>query len=312
MSRLNASFDRCVLGDWGTTRLRLFLFHGDELSEQREGPGIGALTASPAATLQELVASWITAQPLPLVLAGMAGSRNGLFEAPYVQTPVDRTSWAHAACCKQLGPLQVTIAAGLRDDHRTYASDAMRGEETQIFGALRLDPALLEGSHLIVLPGTHCKWVEVSNGVIVRFHTALTGELFALLRDHSILLKAGDGGAAADADAGFLAGGQRSAQLNEGLLGAMFEARTAQLLRQRSRAWASGFLSGLLIGHEIGGMMRAYSPARRVRIIGDAKLTTLYRSAFASRGVTGDLYDGSACAIAGLRDLHGYLAGDET
>ncbi|MGH8238087.1 MAG: 2-dehydro-3-deoxygalactonokinase, partial [Steroidobacteraceae bacterium] len=125
-------------------------------------------------------------------------------------------------------------------------------------------------------------------------------------RDHSILLKAGavPDAAGADADAGFTAGVQRSAHLAEGLLAALFETRTAQLLLRRSRAWASAFLSGLLIGAEIAGLSTKYSTARGVQIIGDAQLAALYQRVFADRGVATRSMDDAACAIAGLRYLY--------
>jgi len=207
--------------------------------------------------------------------------------------------------------MHLWIATGLRDDSRPGAPDVMRGEETQIFGALILDDALREGSQLLVLPGTHSKWVDVQGGVIVRFRTALTGEMFALLRDHSILLKTGDSAPAApgDSEAGFVAGAQRATHLTEGLLGALFEARTAQLLQQRSRAWAEGLLSGLLIGAEIAGMSSTRANVAAVKIIGDAQLAALYRQVFELAGVAAQVVDGAACAIAGLQQLHERLPG---
>lgn len=302
-----------VLGDWGTTRLRLWLMERGEIINRADGPGVGALATTPEETLRDLLAPWRQRGPLRVILAGMAGSRNGLFEAPYVSTPVDRSGWARAACSKQLGNLHVTIAAGLRDDHRNDVSDVMRGEETQIFGAMQLDPALRTGTHVLVLPGTHCKWAEVVDGVVIRFQTALTGELFALLRDHSILLKAGSGGSPEDEKVGFTAGLHRSTQLAAGLQGALFEARTAQLLRERSRTWASGFLSGLLIGDEVAGMTRAFA-AQRVAIIGAPVLASLYTEALAARNVASTSLDGSECVLAGLKefssDLRTGLTGD--
>lgn len=316
MLHTNEPQQRYVLGDWGTSRLRLFLLENGEIADSREGQGIGALTAAPADTLAELIAPWMDAtQPMDVLLSGMIGSRNGLFEVPYATLPVNCAAWSRTACSTRMRGMNITIAAGLRGSGQDGAPDVMRGEETQIFGAMRVDAALGAGSHLFVLPGTHSKWVEVENGAVVRFRTALTGEVYALLRDHSILLKAGgvDGNADADADAdvGFIAGVKRCTHLAEGLLAALFEARTAQLLQDRSRAWASGFLSGLLIGYEVASLSAAY-PARRVRIIGDTNLASLYRRVFADRGVETRALDGAACAISGLRYLREHLAEGQT
>ena len=305
MQKTQGSPQRHVLGDWGTTRLRLWLVEDGDIVASGEGPGIGALSAPPAQVLATLVSPWRRApEPLRVVLSGMAGSRNGLLEAPYAATPSDVAKWSRATLFTELPGLQVALATGLCDESRA-APDVMRGEETQVYGALQLDATLRSGSHLLVLPGTHSKWVDIEDGAIVRFRTVLTGEMFALLRDHSILLKAGARADAnpADADAGFAAGVKRSEHAPEGLLGALFEVRTMQLLRQRSRAWAAAFLSGLLIGEEIAGMSARRRDIHVVKIIADAQLGALYRQAFAARGLAAHALDGAACAIAGLREL---------
>ena len=181
----------------------------------------------------------------------------------------------------------------------------MRGEETQIFGALYRDPKLASGSHVFVLPGTHSKWVDVQDGTITRFTTAMTGEVFALLRDHSTLLKVGDvtTNANAEVEEGFDAGVERSDDIADGMLAALFRTRTAQLLDQRSRSWARGFLSGLLIGSEVASLSRLYSTTGNVCIVGESDLTLLYRRVFERRGVAVSAIDGATCVVAGLRAL---------
>ena len=297
---------RFVLGDWGTSRLRLFLLENDVVTDTREGPGIGVLTGTVAATLTTTIAPWLDAdQPLEVLLSGMVGSRNGLLEVPYATAPVDISTWGQAAARTQLHGMNITIATGLRTGEQDGAADVMRGEETQIFGAMQIDASLATGSHLLVLPGTHCKWVFVDGGRIARFRTALTGEVYALLREHSTLLRAGrlDGDVAADTAEGFDAGMKRSMHLTEGLLAALFETRTAQLLDQRSRAWGSGFLSALLIGYEVAALSPTYSAAAGVSIIGDQALAAAYARVFENRGTKARLMNGTDCAIAGLRRL---------
>lgn len=293
-----------ILGDWGTTRLRLMLVDDRQILEQREGPGIGALTRSPADTLLESIGDWRERGLARVVLAGMAGSRNGLLEVPYLQAPADRFAWARAACSLTLQDLNVVVAAGLSCE-RDGAADVMRGEENQIYGAIEMNPALSADSHLLVLPGTHSKWVEIEDGAIVRFHTALTGELYALLRDHSILLRTGGNAehSQSEFDDGFRAGVDRANKWGIGLVNTAFEARTAQLMDGRSRSWASGFLSGLTIGEEIRGLGGRYRAERGVTLIGDPKLTALYASALERRGLRTDILDGAACALRGLRFL---------
>lgn len=313
MSHVNEPLARHVLGDWGTSRLRLWLIERGEVAATREGPGIGALTNPPGDTLAALVAPWRSAsETLHVVLSGMAGSRTGLLETDYVPTAADFDRWSRAARLTRVHDMPVAVAAGLRDESRQHAPDVMRGEETQIFGAMQLEPALRAGSHLFVLPGTHSKWVGIENGAIARINTALTGELFALLHDRSILLKAGsaENADSAEHDAGFDAGLKRSQHLPERLLAALFEVRTAQLLRGRSRAWASGFLSGLLIGDEVAGMSALHASIRDVVIVADAQLAGLYERALAARGIRSRRFDGGACALAGLRQLYESVRGE--
>ena len=304
---------RYVLGDWGTSRLRLFLLEGDLVADTRDGPGMASLAAdsaeSRARTLASLVAPWTEdRRPVRVVLCGMAGSRNGLLEVPYTGLPADAVAWSRESRTLHSGSMRITIAAGVRS-----SNDVMRGEETQIFGAMQLDPGLGKATGVLVLPGTHSKWVQISGGSITGFRTAITGELYALLHDHSTLLKtdrtARDAGSESvdDRASGFGAGIERSANLDGGLPAALFEARTARLLDHRSKSWAAGYLSGLLIGHEVLGMSEAFRNARPIRIIGEPRLASLYQTAFTRRALELPALDGGACVIAGLQMLHKHL-----
>jgi 2-dehydro-3-deoxygalactonokinase len=313
--------DDYILGDWGTSRLRLYLVRNGQIKERRSGPGVASFStavragtntmASPLVqSLLELTASW--RRPCgakAVLLAGMAGSRNGIVEVPYASLPVHMDAWARAALSIRGPDIQVTIAAGLQCA-TTTGGDVMRGEETQVFGAMKLQGELTVGSHLLVLPGTHSKWVAVQDGAIMRFTTAMTGEIFALLRTQSTLLSAdasGNDAAIFDED-GFDCGARRAADAGAGLLTELFQTRTAQLLEHRSRDWAQSFLSGLLIGSEIAALSTSYSNATGVLIIGEPQLAGLYERAFAQRGVATTIMDGDACVVAGLQTLHAVQA----
>lgn len=290
-----------ILGDWGTSRLRLFLWDGDKILDRADAPGIGALNAPPLATLRDAIAPWLAQHgPLHITLCGMVGSRNGLIEVPYTPCPVDSKDWAARAFDLTADGLSIRIAPGLACNSPAGAPDVMRGEETQIFGALA-QSTHTQGRQLIILPGTHSKWALVENSVITAFHTFPTGELFALLRDHSTLTRAGDGDD--DRDTGFRVGLERAGG-KIGLLARLFEARSAQLIEGRSRGWALGLLSGLLIGRELADGLELFGLiSNEIAMIGDPTLTTLYRQAFAARGMKAHDLDGNNCAIAGLRLL---------
>lgn len=291
-----------VLGDWGTSRLRLFLNSGDRTIDQVEGPGIGSQKGLAVETLRICLTPWIDKYgPKRIVMCGMAGSRNGLVETPYAHCPIDALKWAHSAINFTSGPLPITMAAGLACAHYDGTPDVMRGEETQIFGALTLHHEFDATKRLIVLPGTHTKWAWLVDGKIVDFCTYITGEMFAVLRDHSTLAQLD--GDDIISDDGFLNGLERAEK--KAVLGTLFEVRAAQLRAGRSRSWALGFLSGLLIGHEVKEALTDLGSPCEVSLIGDPSLTSRYRTAFARLQIRSVEFDGDTCVVAGLRSLAG-------
>lgn len=286
-----------ILGDWGTTRLRLFRQGPDGAIDRLAGPGIGALVASPAETLLSTLAPWRADGRIDSVLlCGMAGSRNGLIEVPYVQTPAGAGEWARGAVIVTVENVCVTVAAGLSGANFHGRPDVMRGEEAQLFGAAATDPALATGRHLVVLPGTHSKWAELVDGRIERFHTFPTGEMFALLSNHSTLTRAGGDGEGREE--GFSDGVARA---DGAVLARLFEARAAQLVEGRSHGWALGYLSAVLIGGEIAEALALLggSPGA-VTLIGDPGLSRIYGQAAGVHGLAIRTLDGDTCAIAGL------------
>lgn len=286
-----------ILGDWGSTRLRLWLLRDGVVADRHDGPGIVGLQQSPANALQAAIAPWRERESLAgITLCGMAGARGALHEAPYTECPATLSDWAETAVRFTLDGLPVRIAAGCAE----AAADVMRGEETQVFGAFALRPELAEGGQWLILPGTHSKWVWARDGTILSLRTFPTGELFALLQSSS-LLAAGETGDE-DGDGGFIAG-VALAEEHPGLLGKLFAARAAQLRQGRSLGWAREFLSGLLIGTEAAEMRTAAALPRSVALIGEPALAERYRRALHAYGVACDFVDGESCALAGLRLL---------
>lgn len=287
-----------ILGDWGTSRLRLYRVQDGVVVDWIAGAGIGAITQTPAEALRQAITPWLVrGQPEHITLCGMAGSRNGLLEAPYAECPASAEHWSRQSAFTALDGIPVQIMAGLACVHGNGVPDVMRGEETQIFGALALFPELAHGRQLLALPGTHGKWAWLANGCVTGFQTFLSGELFALLCDHSTLLRAGDNDA--DEAGGFVLGCE-SAKREEGLLGALFHARSAQLRSGKSAGWARAYLSGLIIGHEIHEMVSAVASDTPIQLIGDPALNRRYADALQDYDVSVTLRDGEQCAIAGL------------
>jgi 2-dehydro-3-deoxygalactonokinase len=284
-----------VIGDWGSSRLRLWRLEAGAVAGRREGPGM-AKAENPAAALLATLGDWPAERVL---LCGMAGARDGLYEAPYLPCPANQTAWKEQAVSRDLRGLNIRIAPGVsfRDDKGR--PDVMRGEETQIFGAMALNPALARGRHRVVLPGTHSKWAWVADGRIVEFQTYMTGELYSLLRNSSLGFAGNTG--AVDKSEGFQTGLERAAA-KTGTLENLFEARAAQMRDGKSAAWAAGFVSGLLIGGEMAHLAFA-PPSEPILLLGEPKLTARYGEALRRFRVPYETADGEDCAIAGLRLL---------
>lgn len=292
--------DIVIVGDWGTSRLRLWLRQGKSVIHRRDGPGVSALTDTPEKTFLDLVGDWREANPAGALLCGMVGSRIGWKEAPYAACPAGPAEVAAKALRFDADGLPVTLVPGLSCANPLGGPDVMRGEETQVFGALALDGTLRAGRHLLVLPGTHNKWTVVEDGKIMGFVTAPVGETFALLKQHSTL--AAGGGSQADGSAeGFAEGLARIAEHGaQRLTHLMFETRARQLLEDMSSADAMGFLSGLLIGADVAAARDWFGPMEVVTVIGAGHLSDLYAHALAKIGVATNTVGGDAAVLAGL------------
>ena len=272
---------RLLAIDWGTSSLRGALIAEDaSVSDERAFPR-GILSVAPgefAAVFAQCFGDWMTPGPLCLI-AGMAGSQQGWLEAPYCPCPAGFADVAaRLAWIDHAGPGRIAIVPGLSIDAGGIP-DVMRGEETQVFGVLALLD-LLDAS--IVLPGTHSKWVTVQDGRITHFSTWMTGEFYALLRQHSILARTLPADATAHDPAAFEQGVTRSLS-GEGLLHTAFSTRTLALFKRMEPPALASYLSGLVIGEELRGQKLTQSS--QVVIAGAPELSARYEQALAVIGV---------------------------
>ena len=272
--------------DWGSSSFRAYLLAsgGEVLDEIASGDGIASVAAGAyPATLNRLVGRWLDANPsLPAIASGMVGSRHGWREAPYVPCPAGPRAVAERLTAVEANGRRVVLAPGL-----SYADEAgvdvMRGEETEIFGVADA------GARLIVLPGSHSKWARVEEGRVVAFKTFITGELFAALRDHTIAGAFARAAPAKAAGAAFALGVERGVaaaggKTTSGLLGLLFGARALPLMGKLDPDDSGEYLSGLLIGAEIGEGLRLY-PGEEPHVAGAEALVKRYLAAFETLGV---------------------------
>lgn len=282
--------------DWGTSSLRAYrIGAGGAVLERRERPlGILAVTDGDfAGALKQTVGDWLAAEPgAPVLASGMIGSRQGWREVPYAACPAGADELAGALVTVDgPGGVPVSLAPGLSvREPGSGVPDVMRGEETQILGAL----AALPDARLFVLPGTHSKWVKVEGGRIRAFRTWMTGEVFDVLRRHSILGRLMEGEAADDE--AFLDGVERGAAEAAGVLHAIFATRTLGLMGDLPGTALAPYLSGLLIGAEIAGG-RTWGGGQAPVVIASTRLTDAYLKALGGLGLAGRAAAADAVAL---------------
>jgi 2-dehydro-3-deoxygalactonokinase len=283
--------------DWGNTNARFLLIDAaGEVLAEKTGPGIAKLSGVEhiEATCFEAIGDWIGDHPmLPVIMAGSVGSNIGWHIAPYLMTPATAAMAEMATITFTARGIEFIILPGVETCWADGLPDVMRGEETQIFGAL------VGETTLACLPGTHAKWVEVENGAIAGFHGAMTGELLDILGRQSILLNPRRAPMAVVGRA-FLEGVTVTQNIQAGLETLLFTVRSRQIKQTLTAVDADAYLAGLCIGAEVRSALVFHPSAKAVTLIGSPALMALYASALDAYGISTRQIDGKAAAIAGL------------
>ncbi|MDO7840768.1 2-dehydro-3-deoxygalactonokinase [Sphingomonas immobilis] len=277
-----------IVVDWGTTNRRAYAIGHDGGVIETVRDANGVLSVARDAYAGEVAAMRARLGDVPVLCAGMVGSTRGWAEVPYVPCPagiddlVAKTLWVE--------PGRTAIVPGVSAGGAR--SDVMRGEEVQLLGAVAA--GLAPPDALLCQPGTHCKWARMEGGRIADFRTTMTGEVFALLRHHSLLgdfLKGDvvDGPAFRD---GVAMAGENT------LLSDLFGERAAVLTGRRDAADVASRVSGLLIGSDV--REQALRPGEPVHILADPALGQLYASAVAAMAAQPIVIDSHAAFLAGI------------
>jgi 2-dehydro-3-deoxygalactonokinase len=280
--------------DWGTTNRRAYRVGADGAVADRFEDDKGVLSVPsggfPAAVaeIRERLGDH------PLLMGGMVGSNRGWQEAPYVPCPAGLAELAADLRWVELG--RVAIVPGVCFSEGE-AADVMRGEEIQILGAYA--EGLVPGDATICHPGTHNKWIRLADGRIARFRTVMTGEMFNLLREHSILgdLLAGEARPGAAFDAGVRRGLEGAA-----LTADLFSVRARVLLGKARREDSASFASGLLIGADVRTGL-ATAGEGPIFVMGRPDLTSLFAAALAVAGRESRELEGDEAFLCGARHL---------
>ena len=274
------------------------------MQAERRAPR-GMLTVAPggfAEVFEAQFGDWMDVPGTRCLMAGMVGSKQGWVEAAYCPCPagLDEIAAALQPVPANAAPRErrIAIVPGISCE-RAGLPDVMRGEETQVFGALAM---LGIDAATFVLPGTHSKWVTVEGGRIREFRTAMSGEFYDLLRKHSILSRSlGPADAEAPFDEAAFDRGVRTALQGDGLLQTAFSVRTLSLFDRLAAASLPSYLSGLVIGEELRG--RPLARGSKVVVIGEPSLARRFERALGQRGV-GTVLLGDEAAWHGLFAIH--------
>ena len=287
-----------VAVDWGTSSFRGWLMSadGEALAESRGIEGmLHCVGTGFAPVLRDHLARLGASDELPVLICGMAGARQGWAEAPYLEAPT-RLDTVHESAIRVDAPTDVRILPGIAQK-RADRPDVMRGEETQLLGVTEPD-----FTGLVCIPGTHSKWVKIEAGEIIEFSTYMTGELFSVISQHSIIAHAVElAGRLATDSSPFREGVERALATPAGLTTSLFRLRAAQLLGFEQRADGAERLSGLLIGTEIANALDQFGPPQSLRLLGAGGLGRLYEAVLSAHGFDVTTLDADEASRLGLR-----------
>lgn len=296
-----------VLGiDWGTTNRRAYLLSpdGELMRQHNDAMGILAVKGNFKESLHTLLEK-LEVDEADVIMSGMVGSRNGWEEVPYlsVDHPVLELPQAMREIDSGLAKVRCRIVPGYRFVNRHGLPDVMRGEETQVLGALRMGA---EDDGWFLLPGTHSKWVAIEDGLITELMTFMTGEMFALLSRQGTLSNLMQ--EQCDAPEAFRAG--MAAARDGGFTHMAFACRALVVTGAMPAAHAASFLSGLLIGAELHETSRRThsGPGKErpvVHVIGSENLAPRYQAALEFCDMVPRLWQPDQVYIAALRFLSG-------
>jgi 2-dehydro-3-deoxygalactonokinase len=286
-----------VVVDWGTSSFRSWRMSADgaALAESRGGEGmLHCIDAGFAPVLRDHLARLGAAEGTPVLICGMAGARQGWAEAPYLTTPT-RLDALHEGAIRVDAPGDIRILPGVAQA-LPDRPDVMRGEETQLLGVTEPD-----FTGLVCIPGTHSKWIRIDAGRIVEFSTYMTGELFSVISQHSILVHAIGGSDRVATDGPpFREGLATALAAPTALTASLFRLRASQLLGFEQRADGAARLSGLLIGIELADAIHRHGPFREVRLIAAGALGRLYQAALTAQGLDVTTVDAEQASRRGL------------
>jgi 2-dehydro-3-deoxygalactonokinase len=284
--------------DWGTSSFRLWLIDrgGGILAERRSQEGMmAAAKLGFASVLQSHLDAVGAAGHLPVVICGMAGARQGWVEAGYIDTPAPLGAILQHAVPVPGQSRDIRILPGIAQRQRN-APDVMRGEETQLLGAL----GGYAGEAIVCMPGTHSKWARVSGATVERFATFMTGELFSVVSRETILSHAVAGADEAEDIEAFRSAVVAAFEAPALAANLLFQVRSSQLLFGGKPSSARERISGTLIGIELAAGLAGEAAKSKITLVASGRLQSLYRTAFDTLAIEASSVDADDAVLRGL------------
>ena len=291
--------------DWGSSNLRVWALDKRHkiLDSFSSSDGMLSLkTGDFEPLLLEKISNWVAGDVnIPVLCCGMVGAKQGWLEAPYATVPynlMQDTDSVKVIC--RGNRLDVRILGGLKQNN---PADVMRGEETQIRGFLSV---FSDFDGIICLPGTHTKWVHVSAGEVVSFRTFISGELFALMSNYSVLKYSVNSDGWSDQE--FKSAVSESISNPQKIFSDFFKLRADDLLNKVAKSVLRSKLSGYIIGAELAGA-KPYWLGQNVVILADNNLSKTYKAALEGQGIFAQEVDATKCTLDGLSQAFSLIHG---
>ena len=301
MQRTRGAEIGLIVVDWGTSRFRLTPITTDGTVKVTTVTNVGVTNVRDSDfdgylrdQLSALDGGYHDAE---IILCGMVGSTIGWTDAGYVDCPANPRDLAGKMVKAPSSRLNASIVPGLRCTSPLGEPDMMRGEESQILGWLSDAGSERTRKSLLCLPGTHTKWVRIEDSMVTGFNTAFTGELFAHLCAHSVLV-----GQQQDPNPDAFAAGLKRSFQTPAVSQTLFSARSRVLAGSLSASATKDYLSGLLIGADVKSAVELWRPSS-VAVIGAEPTSNLYARALRSLSIGASTEDGTEMAVRGLMEI---------
>lgn len=291
--------------DWGSSNLRVWALDKRHkiLDSSSSSDGMLSLeTGDFEPLLLEQISNWIADDVnIPVLCCGMVGAKQGWLEAPYATVPYNLMQEIDSVkvICRD-NQLDVRILGGLKQNN---PADVMRGEETQIRGFLSV---FSDFDGIVCLPGTHTKWVHVSAGEVVSFRTFISGELFALMSEYSVLKHSVNSDGWIDQE--FKSAVSESISNPQKIFSDFFKLRADDLLNKVEKSVLRSKLSGYIIGAELAGA-KPYWLGQNIVILADNNLSKTYKAALEGQGIFAQEVDATKCTLDGLAQAFSLIHG---